>query len=323
VNRLGAIPGVSGSAAVDIVPVSGNVWNEDVHFDNSGQDVHDIVNFNRVTPGFFRTMDTALIKGRDFGPENTLNSPAVAIVNESFVRKVLKDAEPLGKIFRVEEGAGKPQSPYQIIGVVQDTKYNDMKEDFGPIAYLARSQDKKPDTGVSVIVRSDLALEALTSSIEHEVLQLNPAMGIQFSVLKTQIRDTMQRERLMASLSGFFGFLAGLLATIGLYGVISYMVARRRNEIGIRMALGADRTRVLALIMREAAILLAIGSGIGAGLSLASTRAAASLLFGLKPHDPTTMALAAISLSVVAVAASYFPAFRAARIHPTEALREE
>jgi ABC-type antimicrobial peptide transport system permease subunit len=127
----------------------------------------------------------------------------------------------------------------------------------------------------------------------------------------------------MASLSGFFGFLAGLLATIGLYGVISYMVARRRNEIGIRMALGANRRRVLALIMREAATLLGIGLAIGTVLSLASTRAAASLLFGLKPHDPTTMALAAISLTVVAVAASYFPAFRAARIHPTEALREE
>lgn len=323
VDRLGAIPGISASAAVEIVPVSGNVWNEDVHFDNSGQDVHEIVNFNRVTQGFFRTMDTALIKGRDFGPEDTLNSPAVAIVNESFVRKVLKDSEPLGKIFRVDEGAGKPQSPYQIIGVVQDTKYNDMREDFGPIAYLARSQDKKPDPVVSIIVRSDLALEALTGSVEHEVTQINPAIGIEFSVLKTQIRDTMLRERLMASLSGFFGFLAGLLATIGLYGVISYMVARRRNEIGIRMALGADRRRVLALIMREAAILLAIGLMIGAALSLASTRAAASLLFGLKPHDPVTMALAAISLAVVAAAASYFPAFRAARIHPTEALREE
>ncbi len=323
VDRLQALPGVTGAAAVEIVPISGNVWNEDVHFDNSGQDVHEIVNFNRVTPGFFRTMDTALIKGRDFGPESTLNSPAVAIVNESFVRKVLKDADPLGKIFRVEEGAGKPESPYQIIGVVQDTKYNDMRDDFGPIAYLARSQDKKPDAGVSVIIRSDLALESLTSSVEHEVVQANPAIGIQFSVLKTQIRDTMQRERLMASLSGFFGFLAGLLATIGLYGVISYMVARRRNEIGIRMALGADRARVLALIMREAATLLAIGLVIGAGLSLASTRAAASLLFGLKPHDPVTMALAAISLAAVAAAASYLPAFRAARIHPTEALREE
>jgi len=127
----------------------------------------------------------------------------------------------------------------------------------------------------------------------------------------------------MASLSGFFGLLAGILATVGLYGVISYMVVRRRNEIGIRMALGADRRRVLTLIMREAAILLAIGLGIGAGLSLASTRAAASLLFGLKPHDPATMAMAAISLAVVAAAASYLPAFRAARIPPTEALREE
>jgi putative ABC transport system permease protein len=323
VDRLQALPGVTAAAAVEVVPISGNAWNEDVHFDNSGQDVHEIVNFNRVTPGFFRAMNTAFIQGRDFGRENTPTSSAVAIVNESFVRKVLKDAEPLGRIFRVEEGAGKPESPYQIIGVVKNTKYNDMRDDFGPIAYLARSQDKKPDTGVSVIVRSDLALEALTGSVEHEVTQINPAIGIQFSVLKTQIRDTMQRERLMASLSGFFGLLAGILATIGLYGVISYMVVRRRNEIGIRMALGADRGRVLALIMREAATLLTIGLVIGAGLSLASTRAAASLLFGLKPLDPLTMILAGVSLAAVAAAASYFPAFRAARIHPTEALREE
>jgi putative ABC transport system permease protein len=159
--------------------------------------------------------------------------------------------------------------------------------------------------------------------VEHEIAQINPAIGIQFSVFKTQIRDTMQRERLMASLSGFFGFLAGILATIGLYGVISYMVVRRRNEIGIRMALGADRGRVLALIMREAAVLLFLGLVIGAGLSLISTRAAAALLFGLKPHDPMTLALAAVSLAAVAATASYLPAVRAARIHPTEALREE
>jgi predicted permease len=323
VDRLQALPGVGAAAAVEIVPISGNAWNEDVHFDNSGQDVHEIVNFNRVSPGFFRTMNTAIVKGRDFAADNTLNSPAVAIVNESFVHKVLKDAEPLGKIFRVEEGAGKPESPYQIMGVVQDTKYNDMRDDFGPIAYLARSQDKKPDSGVSLVVRSELALEALTGSVEHEVTEINPAIGIQFSVFKTQIRDTMQRERLMASLSGFFGLLAGILATIGLYGVISYMVARRRNEIGIRMALGADRRRVLALIMREAVLLLGIGLAIGTALALASTRAASALLFGLKPHDPVTLALAAGALAAVAAAASYLPAVRAARIHPTEALREE
>ncbi|HZI58015.1 MAG TPA: ABC transporter permease [Verrucomicrobiae bacterium] len=322
-DRLHALPGVESAAAVQVVPFSGNIWNEDVHFDNAGQDVHEIVNFNRITPGFFRTMDIALVKGRDFGPENTLNSPAVAIVNESFTHKVLKDAEPLGRIFRVEEGAGKPQSAYQIIGVVKDTKYYDMREDFSPIAYLARSQDKKPDGVTSVVLRSDISVESLTSSVERTTAEINPAIGIQFSVFKSQVRDTMQRERLMASLSGFFGLLAGLLATIGLYGVISYMVVRRRNEIGIRMALGAGRGRVLSLIMREAAILLAIGLAAGTALSFVSTQAAASLLFGLKPRDPLTLALAAFALALIAAAASYLPAFRAARIHPTEALREE
>jgi ABC-type antimicrobial peptide transport system permease subunit len=244
-------------------------------------------------------------------------------VNESFVRKILKQGEPLGKIFRVDEGAGAPPSPYQIIGVVKDTKYYNMREDFSPIAYLARAQDKAPYANASLILRSDLSLDSLTASVERSVAEVNPAIVIQFTVFKTQIRDTLLRERLMASLSGFFGFLAGLLATIGLYGVISYMVSRRRNEIGIRMALGADCGRVLALIMREAGILLGLGLVIGAGLSLVSTRAAAALLYGLTPHDPVTLGLAAVSLAAVSAAASYLPAVRATRIHPTEALREE
>lgn len=323
VERLQALPGVESAAAASIVPISGNGWNDTVHADASGQEVREVVNFNRVSPAFFKTMETPLIKGRDIGPEDTLGSPAVAIVNESFVRKFLKEKDPLGTTFRVDEGAGVPESVYQIVGIVGDTKYRDLREDFGPVAYLARSQDKKPDTDIPIFLRSSLSLGALTSSVEHAVAQVNPSIGIEFSVFKTQIRDSLQRERLMASLSGFFGLLAGILATIGLYGVISYMVVRRRNEIGIRMALGADRSRVLALIMREAAILLALGLVIGAGLSLAANRVAASLLFGLKPHDPITMALAAISLAVVAAAASYLPAFRAAHIPPTEALREE
>jgi len=155
------------------------------------------------------------------------------------------------------------------------------------------------------------------------VADVNPAIGLQFSVLRNQVRDALVRERLMASLSGFFGLLAGILATVGLYGVISYMVVRRRNEIGIRMALGADRGRVLRLVLREAGTLLAIGVAAGTAISLAATRAAASLLYGLKPYDPFTLAMAAVSLAVIALAASYLPAFRATQIHPTEALREE
>jgi putative ABC transport system permease protein len=161
------------------------------------------------------------------------------------------------------------------------------------------------------------------NSVERAAVQASPSIVVQFSQMKTQIHDSLQRERLMASLSGFFGLLAGILATIGLYGVISYMVVRRRNEIGIRMALGADRGRVLRLVLREAGTLLAIGVAAGTALSLAATRAAASLLYGLKPYDPFTLMMAALSLAVIAVAASYLPAFRATQIHPTEALREE
>jgi predicted permease len=323
IERLQALPGVESAASASIVPMSGNGWNDAVHTDASGQEVREVAYFNRVGPGFFRAMGTSFIKGRDFGNEDTAGSTAVAIVNESFVHKYLKDKEPLGAIFRVDEGAGVPESIYQIVGVVADSKYRDMREDSFPVAFVPTQQDKKPDAGMGIILRSTLALDALTSSVERAVAEVNPSIVIEFSVLKTQVRDTLLRERLMASLSGFFGFLAGILATVGLYGVISYMVVRRRNEIGIRMALGADRRRVVLLIMREAALLLVVGLAIGAGLSLASTRAAAALLFGLKAHDPLTLALAAASLAVVAAAASYLPAFRAARIHPTEALREE
>jgi putative ABC transport system permease protein len=323
VERMQVVPGVESAAFTEVVPVSGNRWNEDVHYDDHGRDVHEIVNFNAVSPDYFKAMGTPLIRGRGVEPQDTFESQRVAVVNESFIRKVLKGAEPLGKIFRVDMGSDKPADVYQIVGVVKDTKYEDLQTGFGPIAYLPYTENPNPDSSAQIVIHSELALDSLMASVERAAVAANPSIVVQFSELKTQIRDTLLRERLMASLSGFFGFLAGLLATIGLYGVISYMVARRRNEIGIRMALGADRGRVLALIMREAALLLAIGLAIGTGLSLASTRAAASLLFGLKPHDPATMALAAISLTVVAVAASYLPAFRAARIHPTEALRDE
>ena len=323
VDQLQTLPGVEAAAAVSVIPLSGNGWNDDVLINDSGHELREVANFNRISPGFFKAMETPLLRGRDFSYSDTPGAPAVAVVNEAFVRKFYKDKDPLGKTFRVDEGAGVPESVYEVVGIVKDTKYQDIREDLGPIAYLARSQDKKPDTGVSVVLRSDLSLDSLTSSVERKVAEANPSIGIQFSVLKTQIRDTLQRERLMANLSGFFGILAGLLATMGLYGVISYMVTRRRNEIGIRMALGANRGRVLALIMREAGTLLAVGLAIGTGMSLACTRAAASLLFGLKPHDPITMMLAAISLAAVAITASYLPALRATRIHPTEALREE
>jgi len=163
----------------------------------------------------------------------------------------------------------------------------------------------------------------MRSSLDRAIRGVNPALTFHFGVLQTEVRDSLMLERLMASLSGFFGFLAALLATIGLYGVISYMVIRRRNEIGIRMALGADRTRVLGLIMREAAMLLAIGLAVGTVLALAGAKAATSLLFGLKAHDPGTFIFSVSLLAIVSLAASALPAYRAARVDPLDALRNE
>jgi ABC-type antimicrobial peptide transport system permease subunit len=268
-------------------------------------------------------METPLLRGRDFGPADTLNSTPVAIVNEMFVRKLFRDKDPLGQVFKVDEGAGKPESVYQVVGEVKDTKYTNLREDLKPIAYVPRAQDKKPDTDCPILIRSDLPLDSLTASVEHAVAEVNPAILIQFTVLKTQIRETLQRERMMASLSGFFGALAAMLTMIGLYGLISYMAIRRRNEIGIRIALGADRWGVLKLIMQEALELLALGLVLGTALSLAASRAARSLLFGLKNNDPGTFAAAVMLLAVVAVAASFIPAQRASRLQPLEALREE
>jgi ABC-type antimicrobial peptide transport system permease subunit len=148
-------------------------------------------------------------------------------------------------------------------------------------------------------------------------------MVISYTVFKTQIREGLLRERLMATLSGFFGGLATVLAVIGLYGVISYFVIQRRNEIGVRMALGANRSDILRMVLRDAAILLGIGLVAGTGLTIAAGSAAASMLYGLKPSDPLTLAAAIAGIVAVGLAASFLPAHRAANIHPMAALREE
>ncbi len=322
-ERIKALPGVELAAESNIIPLSGNGWNENVHTNASGQEQRVVVNFNRVSPGFFQTLGTPLLKGRDISKSDTRNTPWVAVVNESFVHKLLEGTDPLGKTFRFEVAPGKPEPMYEIVGVVKDTKYLDLREDLSPIAYVALAQDEDPDTDVAITIRSTMDMGELISTVDRTLTQTHPLISTMFYEMKTQVRDTLVRERLMATLSGFFGLLAGVLATIGLYGVISYMVVRRKNEIGIRMALGANRLRVLTLVLREATVLLCIGLGIGLILSVITARAAGSLLFGLKPSDPLTLVMAAASLALVAVAASLLPAQRAARLDPLEALRDE
>ena len=173
------------------------------------------------------------------------------------------------------------------------------------------------------MVRSNLPIGTLIGGLKDTLAQTSPEIDVEFSVFKTEIRNSLLRERLMATLSGFFGFLAAVLATVGLYGVISYTVARRTNEIGIRMALGAQRRNIVGMIVREAGILLAVGLLVGAGMTLAASKTVSSLLYGIKPSDPVTIGFAAAALAFVALAASLVPARRASRLDPMVALRDE
>ena len=220
-------------------------------------------------------------------------------------------------------GPGEPQHVFQIVGLVKNSKYQSLREDFKPLAFVAESQNKEAGLGVTFMLRSALPPGSLMTAVKKTVLDENSQISLRFQVFTTQVQESLLRERLMATLSGFFGFLAVALATVGLYGVISYMVARRRNEIGIRIALGASRRNVLNLVLREAGMLLAAGLVIGIGLALAVGRAASSMLFGLQPGDPKTIGASVAGLAVVAIAASLLPAMRAARVEPMVALREE
>ena len=321
-DRLSAQPGVIAAAQVNLTPISGGGWNEMVTAEGSNEAKKESY-FNRVGPGYFRVMGTQLIAGREFDQRETAGSLKVAIVNEAFAKRFFGGGNPLGRVIRVEGEAGKPDPMYQVVGLVRDTKYYELREDFLPIAFLPAAQEENPGAGVVYMLRTAAPLGALFHNLKRAVAEVHPAIGIEFSVMTTQVRESLTRDRLMATLAGSFGFLAAVLATLGLYGVIAYMVARRRNEIGVRMALGADRGRVVRLVLREAALLLVAGLVIGTGLALWAGRAASALLFGLKPTDPATFAAAIGLLAVVALIASYAPARRASRVEPMQALREE
>jgi putative ABC transport system permease protein len=321
-ERVRAIPGVASAADAWVVPIGGMSSNDEVLGDTPDQK-RGVTWINYVSPGFFRTLETPVLSGRDFNDRDTANSPKVAIVSQAFVRKFLNGASPLGQTFRIHEPPGHPEPFYEIVGVVKDTKYADMHEEFLPIAFFPITQREKPELSDQIVVRSAAALPGLINSIKGVIADVNPAIDIDFRVFKTQIRESLLQDQLMATLSGFFGFLAALLAAIGLYGVFSYAVVQRTNEIGIRMALGAQRADVVRMIMREAGLVLLLGLVAGAGISLAAAQLAASLLFGLKPRDPITLILAVVTLSLVAALASYVPAYRASRLDPMAALRYE
>ncbi|HYA98570.1 MAG TPA: ABC transporter permease [Methylomirabilota bacterium] len=321
-KRVREIPGIDAAAAAAVVPLSGDSIGHDILPDTGdGGDSAPTVVFNIVSPGYFDTLQTPLLAGRDFNDRDTPGSPNVAIVNRSFAKQFGNGGNMVGKTFRVR--VMNKITTYEVIGLVQNTKYIELREDSRPIVYTAKSQHDRPGTDALLLIRSRTNLASLMTAVKEAAGAANPDMDISFSTLRKTIDDGLVGDRLMAALSGFFGCLAVVLAVIGLYGVISYTGAQRRNEIAIRMAMGAGRGNILRLVLQEAAVLLAAGLVIGTGLALAGGNAAAAMLFGLKPWDIWTFLMAHSGLGVVAVAASLLPAIRASLLDPMTALRDE
>src|SRR5215469_4260908 len=322
VKPIRGMPGVESAADAMMVPFGGSGWNDDIITEGSDED-QGVSWQNYVGPGYFQTIGTPLLAGRDFDERDTATSAKVAIVNQAFVRKILKGADPLGKTFRIHEAPGKPRPLYEIVGLTGDNKYQDMHEEYLPFMYFPATQQEKGFPGDQIIIRSSLPLASLMTSVKQAISDVNPGIDFEFRVFKTQVHNSLLQDELMTTLSGFFGFLAALLAAIGLYGVISYMVVQRTKEIGIRMAIGADRRDVVAMILKEAGILTLVGLVIGTTLALVSAQVVKSLIYGLKPRDPLTVVLAVVTLAAVAAFASFLPAYRASRLDPLKALHYE
>jgi ABC-type antimicrobial peptide transport system permease subunit len=192
-----------------------------------------------------------------------------------------------------------------------------------PIAYVSVLQERDLEPFMQALLHASTSPSAVTAAATQAIREVNPQIAVQYQTMEQLMGDSLVSERLMAALSGFFGVLAMLIATIGLYGVMSYMVARRRREIGIRMALGAERGAVVRMVLGDAARLLALGLVVGIGLAIWGARSTRALLYGLEPWDPVTLAMAVSALGVVALVASWLPAERASRAAPTVVLREE
>ena len=265
-EKLRSTPGVESAAQVGIVPVGGSAQVSNVILDNpTGPPALLPASRSTVSAGYFRTMRTPLLAGRDFDIRDSQKSPKVAIVNETFARQAFNGANPVGSRFRREPRPGEQEEVFEIVGLVKDTKYQSLRENPTPIAFLAAGQEQRPGPFVKFTVRSAAPLPGLVAAVKRAIAEVHPEISIEFQVLQTQIQESLVRERLMATLLSVFGLLAGILASVGLYGVLSYMVARRRNEIGIRIALGADRRAITKMILAEAGLLLVMGLLLGTG----------------------------------------------------------
>lgn len=319
-EEVRAVPGVENAAATNNIPLSGSSWGHEVVVGSK----EGPSKFSYVSPSYFETMGIPLLTGRNFTDRDTNDAPLVLIVNQRFLREFVTAPSPLGQLVHVKPEPQYPERTYEIVGTVPDTKYDDLRGDRPPIAFVPAAQLPVPAQGQGMaILFASADRVAAERAVRRSFEQKHPGMILQFDDFEQGIQDSLVGERMMARVSGFFGVLATLLVVVGLYGVLSYFLAQRRGEIGIRIALGAGRGRVIANMLRDATLMLLIGLVTGAILAILAERQVSTLLFGLKASDPIALAGAALLLAAVTIIASLLPALRAAQVNPIESLRAE
>jgi predicted permease len=319
------VPGVTSAAVSVVTPVSGSTWIDVVEIPGAPArpERERSTNINLLSASWFTTMGTRLIAGRDFTDRDVTGSASVAIVNEAFARKFFDGQNPLGRHIVQPGSPTQPAIDGEIVGYVEDAVYRALREPVPPTMYLPLLQQPDPPSQMAISVRAAGGSPALlTKSLAAALTGVNKDIAITFRMLSEQVNASLIQERIVAMLSGFFGGLALLLAGLGLYGVTSYAVSRRRTEIGIRMALGAAPGGVVRMVLRRVALLVGIGVALGAGISVWASRFVMTLLYGLQPRDPATFVLAALLLLLIGALAGWIPALRAARIDPARVLRE-
>ncbi|MFI5176991.1 MAG: ABC transporter permease [Vicinamibacterales bacterium] len=325
-DEVAVLPGVAHAGLSALVPIGNMQWNTLIE-PLPGQPVlpeRDRAPWvNVVSPEWFSTYGMRLIAGRDFDATDRLGTPRVTIVNQLFARKFLAPGSPIGQTVRT--GLEGPQvNEYQVIGVVNDAVYRSARRGVEATLYAPIAQMERHDGVIELTVTAASGRPAdLIRSVAGAVTRASGDVSLTFSPIAEQLRGSVRQERLVATLSGFFGALALLLAGLGLYGVTSYSVGRRRREMGVRLALGARPSGVVRLVLRRVVWLVLAGVVLGTVLSVWASRFVATLLFGLQPRDPATFIGAAVLLVAVGVLAGWLPARRASRVDPTVALRAE
>ena len=324
-SQAAAVPGVSSAALSVLNPVGNTAWNTEIEQlpDQPALTRRQRIAWvNVVSPAWFTTFGMRLRAGRWFDAHDVKGAPRVTIVTESLARTLFPDGHALGREIRTALEGHDP-TPYRVVGIVNDSIYRSQRAGVQPIFFAPLAQLDEITGSIVLTVRASGGIpEAVTHDLGSAIKRGDSRVAYTIHPVSEQLRTAIRQERLVALLGGFFGGLALLLAAVGLYGVTFYGVNRRRAEIGVRMALGADASGVVRLVLSRLIVLLACGVGAGLALSWWASRFVATLLFGLGPKDPSTFAGAAALLAGIGLLAGWMPARRAARIDPVRVLRE-